>query len=118
MRVGNMVPDEVEDRIHSQRFRECCLPPRLEYTVELVRAEGRVYVMNIEGSGLINLTDVDERAGFPSWSPDGNWIAYSAITPDKRPLVFNIWVVRVDGSDRKQVTNGDHGPYVALDWGP
>src|SRR5439155_11866140 len=36
-----------------------------------------IFVMNVDGSGLRQLTDAPGEDGFPSWSPDGRKIAYS-----------------------------------------
>jgi TolB protein len=35
-----------------------------------------IYVMNIDGSDVVRLTDNEERDDFPSWHPDGNRIVY------------------------------------------
>ena len=35
-----------------------------------------IYVMNIDGSDVVRITDNEERDDFPSWHPDGNRIVY------------------------------------------
>ena len=39
------------------------------------RAE--LWVANIDGSNPTQLTDTDDAEAWPTWSPDGNWIAFS-----------------------------------------
>jgi len=75
-----------------------------------------VFIMDADGSNEQNLTnDPDSYDGYPSWSPDGEWIAFESTraTPeDFEPPVydrerisdFDIWVMRADGTDPRNVT--------------
>lgn len=39
-----------------------------------------IYVVNVDGTGKVNLTDTpDVLELYPSWSPDGRWIAYGTM---------------------------------------
>ena len=49
----------------------------------------------------------------PSWSPEGDRIAYTHAEEGEEP---QIWVVRADGSERRQLTSGHYGTHSAL-WG-
>lgn len=53
---------------------------------------------------------VSQDANDPSWSPDGNRIAYWSVAPSGRR---DIWTVPAAGGDPTQVTRDD-----ALDWSP
>ncbi len=62
-----------------------------------------IFVMNVDGSGLRQLTDAPGEDGFPSWSPDGTKIAYSTTRDD---------CSNTKASDCR--TTGDIGPYQTI----
>ncbi|MFN2226175.1 MAG: hypothetical protein ACK2UY_07705 [Anaerolineae bacterium] len=51
-----------------------------------------IWLLDSAGSGMeLNLTntpDIDE--GAPTWSPDGNWLAYSAGTPGSKRAIYKM----------------------------
>ena len=57
-----------------------------------------VFVVNSDGS---DPHKVGSHAGTPSWSPDGRWVIYARFEGQ----AGDIYVVRPDGSDERQVTN-------------
>ncbi len=87
-----------------------------------------IYVMDADGSN--NKAITEKRSSvmslLPDWSPDGQRIAYTAgtMTPeiaknlasgDKDPMAelkVKIWVMNADGSNKKQITFGDHSDAV------
>jgi TolB protein len=62
-----------------------------------------IFVVNVDGSGLRQLTDAPGEEGFPSWSPDGTRIAFSSTRDD---------CSNSDGPDCR--TTGDVGPYQTI----
>ncbi len=75
--------------------------------------EAAIYVINVDGTGLTALTE----GGFattPAWSPDGEWIAFAW---DRDGTDSEIYIMRRDGSDLRQLTDNDGYDY-APDWRP
>ena len=74
-----------------------------------------LYVVNADGSGLTELADAEQAflSEFPSppaWAPDGSMIAFVGPgEPDdagpRSSPTSDVWVVRADGSDLRQVTD-------------
>ena len=76
-------------------------------------ANGDIWVVNTDGTGLKRLTDDPDLEDRPTWSPDGRKIAYTHWSAAGN----TIWVVNADGTGRKQLTRGDvHGNWPA--WSP
>jgi Tol biopolymer transport system component len=62
-----------------------------------------VYLMNADGSGQRNLTHTPEGGeSDPSWSPDGQHIAFTRLTAP--PWELTIVVMNADGSGKRAVT--------------
>jgi Tol biopolymer transport system component len=76
-----------------------------------------VFVMDVDGSAETNLTDAPDSVDmYPTWSPDGASIAFESTrgTPDpfeppphdlERLADYDVWVMRGDGSDPRNVTS-------------
>lgn len=62
-----------------------------------------LYRINADGSGLTPLTSDPRRSTEADWSPDGQWIVFASArrVPD---LLFDLFLMRRDGSDRVQLT--------------
>lgn len=79
-----------------------------------------LYVVNVDGSGLRQLTSDSGIEGLPSWSSDGRWIAYLSDTGGN----WGIWIIRADGGEQHLLFPFDGGiftpqavePYGQRDW--
>jgi TolB protein len=74
-----------------------------------------VFVVKADGSGLTNLTASALSADTPSWSPDGARLAFAGRETDSA----NVYVVNVDGSGARPVTDYKNGIYAnSAAWSP
>jgi Tol biopolymer transport system component len=70
-----------------------------------------IYVMRRDGSGirrLTHLSNVRRALRFPTWSPDGQFIAFESQTEIEGQIgfIFRVYAVGSDGSDPKEVDFG------------
>ena len=59
-----------------------------------------IYVMNVDGSELTQLTDNSASDEYPTWSPDGSQIAFTS----NRDGDYNIYLMNADGSNQRRLT--------------
>jgi Tol biopolymer transport system component len=89
-------------------------PDESRIAFESDREGGCVFVMNVDGTAVTQLT-TGCRTGFPiSWSPDGAWIGWAGDRPKGGPA--DIRIVDARGGSVVQLT--DTGDIVDLAWGP
>ncbi len=67
-----------------------------------------IWVMDIDGTNLKNITGLQPVAELPSWSPDGKKIVYTGFDP-KPP--FQIWVMNQDGTGNLKLTDTESNDY-------
>jgi TolB protein len=77
-----------------------------------------VYIMNEDGSNLHQISPTGMNSQGASFSPDGKWITFTAYTnvAGKDLNSCEIFIMRVDGSDLRQLTNNSYCDYQPR-WG-
>jgi Tol biopolymer transport system component len=80
---------------------------------------GDIYVANLDGTGVVNLTNHEANDTKPVWSPDGQRIAFASNRAKVEGGVedFEIWVMNADGSGVTCLTN-TLGRDARPDWSP
>jgi WD40 repeat protein len=78
-------------------FQIAC--PQLAFTSDR-DGNSEIYVMNADGTGLINLTNNPAFDGYPAWSPDGSKIAFDTNRDGNR----EVYVMSADGTGPINVT--------------
>jgi Tol biopolymer transport system component len=76
---------------------------------------GNLYVMNIDGSGLVDLGDGHR----PQWSPDSQRLVYMITADDGyRYLLSDIYTIKIDGMEQVRLTVTDNKLEMNPSWSP
>jgi Tol biopolymer transport system component len=77
--------------------------------------EADIYTINVDGSGERRLTDTPGLDGFPSWSPDGQRLAFVS---DRDGGNWEIYVMDSDGTHQRRLTNTPEENEAVPAWSP
>jgi TolB protein len=66
---------------------------------------GELYVMNADGSGLVQVTDDGARKPYVIWSPDGHGLAYNEVVEQDDETVLITWFLNLETGERRQITD-------------
>ena len=81
------------------------------------RRNSEVFVMDADGTNLVNLTRHRSFDGYPDWSPDGGRITFAS--DRDRAGIHRVYVMNADGSDARAVSPSEPGvTYARPHWGP
>lgn len=76
-----------------------------------------VYIMNADGTNARVLSPVGGNSQGPSFSPDGQWVAFTSYFDHYNDdNGCEIYIVRLDGTDLRRLTNNDYCDYQPR-WG-
>jgi Tol biopolymer transport system component len=92
-----------------------------KYIEPIQENKGRgLFIVNVDGSDLRQVTNAGNEDGQPMWSPDGTRIAFTRCEresyPDSFRPPFNIFVIDADGSNLTRITNTGENSEPA--WSP
>lgn len=77
----------------------------LDWAQKPVQRNSEVFVTNLDGSGSVNVSKSPAYDGWPQWSPNGRWLLFAS-NRGQPPNMGQIFAVRADGSNLRQVTSG------------
>lgn len=97
------------------RERLKALPFKIAYEC-YVDGNWEIYVMDADGSHAVNLTCTPkENEHYPQVSPDGTKICFSVDTGEGRDTVRSLWVMDIDGKNRRKLVDSAREPFWAPD---
>ena len=74
-----------------------------------------IWVADLDGSNIVNLTQEDAKDHSPAWSPDGAWIAFASLRDSR---YWELYVMRPDGSDVQRLTWWEDASDLSPSWSP
>jgi TolB protein len=80
---------------------------------KMIETNSEVFVANMDGTGIKDLTNNPTFEGWPAWSPDGKRIAFAG----NRYGNYQVFVMNADGSNVRLVANTE-GRATAPKWTP
>jgi Tol biopolymer transport system component len=76
--------------------------------------DGEIYVMNVDGSEQIRLTNHEANDSAPVWSPDGRKIAFTS----NREGLTRVYIMNADGSQIHRLTKSQGISEIKPKWSP
>lgn len=80
-----------------------------------VEGSSDIWVVDIDGSNAVNLTQDEAKDHSPAWSPDGHWIAFASL---RDSTYWELYVMRPDGSDIQRLTWWEDASDLSPSWSP
>lgn len=76
-----------------------------------------LFVMNPDGSNQRQISPTGGNSQGPSFSPDGQWVAFTSYFDRYEVHGCEIYIMRVDGADLRRLTDNEYCDYQPR-WGP
>lgn len=74
-----------------------------------------IWIVDLDGSNVVNLTQEEAKDHSPAWSPDGDWIAFASLRDSR---YWELYVMRPDGSDVQRLTWWEDASDLSPSWSP
>jgi Tol biopolymer transport system component len=74
-----------------------------------------IWVMDSDGTNLVNLTKNTAKDHSPAWSPDGEWIAFASV---RDSLYWELYLMQPDGSNVQRLTWWEDASDLSPTWSP
>ncbi|MGV3707549.1 MAG: Ig-like domain-containing protein [Gemmatimonas sp.] len=94
---------------------------RIAYHSMVIGGRSDIWIMNEDGTGQTNLTgDMPTLAtrNSPAWSRDGQQLAFVQMENGAAGTTTTIWIMRADGSDKRQISSTLSGFDASPTWAP
>jgi Tol biopolymer transport system component len=88
----------------------------ISFTVGMGKGFSDIYVVNMDGTGLTQLTRDSGINSTPTWLPDGKQIAFTSDRGSDNG--FKIWVMNADGSNQREIPNSAISNTSQPAWSP
>ena len=86
-------------------YRKMLRNPGKQWNQQPMAINSEVVVAPLSGSPEINVSNHEAFDGWPTWTPDGKWVAFASARQGQ-PNVGQIYLVRPDGSGLRPITEG------------
>lgn len=104
----------VYDPLRGQRYINIAISPD-ESKIAFEVMGGNMYVMNVDGTGLVDL-GIGYR---PQWSPDSNYLVYMISKDDGHDFTqSDIYIIKTDGTEKTRITDTDDKLEMNPSWAP
>lgn len=79
---------------------------------------GELWLINADGTDTRALVTSVAVEGAPSWSPDGTKLAFTGFEWGPQIIIWDIWIVGVDGSELTNLTRSSETSVLSPSWSP
>lgn len=86
-------------------FRKELQEPGVDWDQKASATNSEIMVMKLAGGGERNVSAHPAFDGWPSWSPNSQWIAFAS-SRDSTPFVGQVYLIQPDGTRLRRITAG------------
>lgn len=87
-------------------FRKIIDSAGFDWALRSSARNSEVFIADLDGANEVNLSNHAAYDGWPMWSPDGRWIAFSS-NRTGRPNAGQLFLVSAAGGELHQITDGN-----------